>query len=151
QWIPGYWAKVDNGWQWVPGFWLSALMHELTYLPVPPESLETGPPGDPPAPDQIWVPGHWVWNGSNYAWQPGHWIAFHPGWVWTPAEYVCSPNGCIFVDAYWDYSIRRRGVIFAPVQFTGAVYAQPGFYYTPSIVLAVDLLTDYLFCRSHYH
>jgi hypothetical protein len=151
QWIPGYWAKVDNGWQWVPGFWLSALVHELTYLPVPPESLETGPQGDPPAPDQIWVPGHWVWNGTNYAWQPGHWLAFHSGWVWTPAEYVWTPNGCIFVDGYWDYSIRRRGVIFAPVVFNAGVYAQPGFYYTPSVVLAVDLLTDYLFCRPHYH
>ena len=35
-----------------------------------------------------------------------------------PAHYVWAPRGYVFVDGYWDYSLGRRGVLFAPVSFS---------------------------------
>src|SRR5262249_14560339 len=43
QWVPGHWKQADAGWQWVSGFWAVPTQKELTYLPPPPESMETGP------------------------------------------------------------------------------------------------------------
>ena len=30
-----------------------------------------------PAPQPVWVPGSWWWNGFQWVWQPGYW--FFPG------------------------------------------------------------------------
>ncbi len=27
-----------------------------------------------PAPQQVWVPGSWWWNGFQWVWWPGHWV-----------------------------------------------------------------------------
>lgn len=57
-WLPGYWAKVADGYRWVSGYWVEAGGAETEYLAdAPPESLEAGPVGNPPAVDQVWVPG----------------------------------------------------------------------------------------------
>ena len=44
-------------------------------------------------------------------------------------------RGYVFVDGYWDYSIGRRGVLFAPVYFSADMYTQPGFSYSPATVI----------------
>src|SRR5262249_4194811 len=115
QWIPGYWTKTANGYQWGSGFWASAAERDVAYLPPPPESLEAGPSTPPPSATAVWVPGCWIWQERRYAWRPGYWLADRPGWLWMPAHYVWTPSGCVFSDGYWDYSLRRRGLLFAPV------------------------------------
>ena len=105
------------------------------YLPEPPATVEAGPNIAAPSPDDIWLPGSWMWQQNRYAWRPGFWAAAQPDWDWVPAHYVWAPRGYVFVDGYWDYSIGRRGVLFAPVYFPGGMYAQPGFSYSPAMVI----------------
>jgi hypothetical protein len=149
-WIPGYWAPVPGGWQWVPGFWTSADVNEVEYVPAPPPSLEQGPPGPPPSPDQIWEPGCWEWRDGRHVWRQGFWQQGRADWVWEPAHYVSTPRGCIFVDGYWDYATERRGILFAPVHCPPELYAQAGFAFSPSVVVDLADLTDDLFCRPGY-
>jgi hypothetical protein len=149
-WVSGYWTQAAAGFQWVPGFWTSAEQNEVTYLPQPPEIIETGPSIEQPSTNHFWVPGHWSWIGDHYVWRPGYWSRIHPDWVWVPPHYVWCPSGFVFVDGYWDYPVVRRGLLFAPAYFDPVIYRRP-YYYTPSIVWSTHLLTRHLWVRPAYH
>jgi hypothetical protein len=149
-WVSGYWGQNAEGWQWVPGFWTSGEQNEVTYLPPPPETIETGPSIEQPSVNHFWVPGHWHWVDSRYAWRAGYWSRINPDWVWIPAHYVWCPSGYVFVDGYWDYPVVRRGLLFAPAYFQPVAYRRP-YYFTPSIVWSTHLLTDHLWVRPAYY
>jgi hypothetical protein len=103
--------------------------------------------------DGTLLPGNWTWQQNHYALSPGSWAAGEQDWEWTPSYYTWTPRGYVFVDGYWDYSVARRGVIFAPVQFVDGTYSQPGFSYSPSTVInpAVFATHDnHLFLRPSY-
>lgn len=154
QFVPGYWRQVVGGSQWVSGFWYASAHREIEYLPPPPETLEMGPATPAPAPDQIWVPGVWIWRETRYAWRPGYWIAPQANWVWVPARYVWAPAGYVFVGGYWDRPLPQRGLLFAPVQVQPAVIARPAFVYRPSVVIDVNILVGRFFTRpqvGHYY
>ena len=155
EWVPGYWGQTSGGYQWTSGYWADANANdETTYLPPPPATVETGPNIAAPADDYVWTPGCWVWVDGRYAWRPGYWVEVRPDWIWIPACYVYTPHGCVFVDGYWDYSVQRRGVMFAPVYFQAGYYERPHHYYSPSIVISLDIFSDALFCsprRQHYY
>jgi hypothetical protein len=123
-WVPGYWARTTDGWQWVAGFWSPSANTELEYLPAPPAltDADLAPPEVVPSPDRIWVPSCWYWRHSQYIRRPGYWVAAQQDWVWVPTHYVWTPRGYIFVGGHWDYSLRNRGVLFAPVYFPGHHY-----------------------------
>lgn len=150
QWVPGYWGSSRQGAQWTSGYWADATVSAVQYLPAPPATLEVGPNIAPPAPDQSWVPGCWVWYDRHYAWRPGYWETMHPDWNWVPDHYVWAPRGYVFVDGYWDYSVRRRGVLFAPVHFDTGVYTRRGFSYSPTTVIDLAAFSDHLFLRPRY-
>lgn len=153
QWIPGYWNQVDDKWQWVSGYWANQEQKEAVYLPEPPATLENGPQTPQPSNDHIWVPGTWVYRETRYLWQPGYWIVGWPGWIWVPACYVWTPCGYVFVDGYWDYSLRRRGCLFAPFYYD-VVYVRPGWVYRPTVCIDIDVVTAHLWCRprfGHYY
>ena len=60
----------------------------------------------------------------------------------------------MLVSGYWDYLLDHRGLAFAPVAISPAVYARPGFVYTPSVVIDPAIFTFYLFARPawcHYY
>jgi hypothetical protein len=57
----------------------------------------------------------------------------------------------VFVDGYWDYSVARRGVLFAPVYFDASVYARRDYYYSPSTVISLAVFSDHLFVRPRYN
>ena len=151
-WVPGYWTQTAQGWQWTTGFWKSNPAQEITYLPPPPTSLELGPSSPPPSEDHIWVTGCWTWGASRYAWRPGYWMVARPSWVWVPAYYVWTPRGYVFVGGYWDYSMKRRGIVFAPVYFPPSVFyvGRPVVYYSPTVVIDTGMLTFSLFARPRY-
>ena len=101
-----------------------------------------------PAEGCVWSPGNWVYREARYWWRPGSWVEHRPGWVWVPSHYVWSPAVYVFVDGYWDYPLRSRGLLFAPVCFERPVYAQPGWSFTPQYVVNDDCLLGSLFVPS---
>ncbi len=152
QWVPGYWSPAEGGSRWTPGFWSPVAANgQVSYLPVPPRSLEIGPNAPQPGPECLWMPGSWAWAEDRYLWRPGYWFQSQPSWVWVPPSYVPTPAGYVFVDGFWDFPIERRGVIFAPVVFQPAVILQPAYVYTPSVVLSIGGLTANLFIRPSCH
>jgi hypothetical protein len=150
QWVPGYWGRSEHGVQWTSGYWADADVSEIEYLPEPPDTVEAGPNMASPSADQIWIPGCWVWHDGRYAWRPGYWATVQRDWDWVPAHYVWAPRGYVFVEGYWDYSVNRRGVLFAPVYFDAGVYGRPGFSYSPTTVIDLAVFTDHLFVRPNY-
>lgn len=151
QWMPGYWATVESGYQWISGYWADAALTEIQYLPEPPASVEVGPNIAAPSLEHNWLPGCWIWQENRYAWQPGYWAPMQQDWDWVPAHYVCSPRGYVFVNGYYDHSVSRRGVLFAPVYLNSGVYSQRGYRYSPSTVIDLRLFTVHLFSRPRYH
>ncbi|MHB8900299.1 MAG: hypothetical protein ACYC6Y_16235 [Thermoguttaceae bacterium] len=150
QWVPGYWGRSAQGFQWISGYWADASLSEVEYLPEPPGTVEIGPNIAASSADQTWLPGCWVWQQNRYAWRPGFWASVEPDWVWVPAHYVYAPRGYVFVDGYWDYTIDRRGVLFAPVYFDANVYRRPGFSYSPTTAVDLGTFVSHLFLRPRY-
>jgi hypothetical protein len=149
-WVPGYWAQMADGWEWVAGFWTpTTSAGEIEYLPAPP-ALQDVQPSNPPSPDSIWVPSCWYWNQNQYILRPGYWLTAQSDWVWAPSHYVWTPRGYIFVAGNWDYTLERRGVLFAPVYFPRSVYGRVGFSYSPSIVIDIGMLQLSLFTCPRY-
>jgi hypothetical protein len=150
QWVPGYWGKAAQGFQWTSGYWADAAVSNVAHLPEPPATVEAGPNITAPSPDDTWLPGCWVWQNARYAWRPGFWATVQPNWVWVPAHYVWAARGYVFVDGYWDYSIDRRGVLFAPVCFSAGVYGRRGFSYSPTMAIDLGVFASHLFLRPQY-
>jgi hypothetical protein len=73
------------------------------------------------------------------------------GWVWAPSHYVGTPRGYVFVGGHWDYSLRRRGVLFAPVYFPRHYYERPGFSYSLSVAVDIGNLEFGLFTCPRYN
>jgi hypothetical protein len=92
----------------------------------------------------------WLWRQTRYAWRPGFWIRAYLDWAWVPDHYVCSPAGCIFVDGYWDLTLVRRGLLFAPAFIEPGALSRPDFTYTPQVVVNLDVFTDNLFVQPNY-
>jgi YXWGXW repeat-containing protein len=150
QWVPGYWAQTGQVAQWTSGYWADSNATEIQYLPEPPATVEEGPSVAAPSPDEYWLPGCWVWQENRYAWRPGYWATGHRDWDWVPDHYVWTPSGYVFVDGYYDYSVPRRGVVFAPVYFHGGLRTQRGFSYSPATVINADVFVSHLFLRPSY-
>jgi hypothetical protein len=145
KWVPGNWAQAPGGWRWTTGFWAPAAQTQVPYQQPPPASLDYGPAAPALDTNSFYVPGCWILGGSGYLWRPGYWTVGQPGWVWCPAHYAYTPAGCIYVSGYWDYDLADRGLLFAPVSFTGPVWQNPGYYYTPSYCVDVPNLLGSLF------
>ena len=150
QWVPGYWGRAGEGAQWTSGYWADSESSEVEYLPEPPATVEAGPNVPAPSVDHIWLPGCWLWQQNRYAWRPGYWAAGQSNWDWIPAHYVWSPRGYLFVDGYYDYTVARRGVLFAPVYFNSNIYSQRGFSYSPATVINPAVFASHLFLRPRY-
>jgi hypothetical protein len=150
QWVPGYWAAADQNFQWTSGYWADAGQTNVQYLPEPPATIEQGPNIAAPGSDQNWIPGTWIWNQNRYAWQPGYWAPAQQNWMWVPPSYVWAPGGYIFVNGYWDYSVARRGMLFAPVYFNANVLGRQGFSYSPFAVINAAAFANQLFLRPNY-
>jgi hypothetical protein len=72
----------------------------------------------------------------------------------VPSHYRWTPRGYVLEAGHWDYSLDRRGVLFAPVYFPRSVYSRPGFSYSPSIAIDLGVLSVNLFAYprySHYY
>ncbi len=69
----------------------------------------------------VWVEGHWVWQGDQWVWSPGYWIANRPGyvytqgywyddrdWRWYPGTGVVYRPGYVYSRGYWNVRGGRR-------------------------------------------
>ena len=69
---------------------------------------ETTPPpphvemvGEPPSPDQAWLPGHWVWR-NRWVWVAGRWAMVpRSEAVWVPGRWVQRDRGWVWIGGYW--------------------------------------------------
>lgn len=150
QWMPGYWTASGRGSQWISGYWADAQASEVEYLPEPPQTVEAGPNIEAPSANHTWLPGSWIWHENRYAWRPGVWALVQPNWIWNPAHYVWAPRGYVYVNGYYDHSVARRGVMFAPVYFSANTYSRRGFSYSPSMVINPGVFASHLFSRPSY-
>jgi hypothetical protein len=150
QWVSGYWSQSGQGAQWTSGYWADAQANEVEYLPEPPATVEAGPNTAAPSADHAWLPGSWLWQQNRYVWQPGSWAVGQSDWNWVPAYYVWTPRGYVFVDGYYDYSVARRGLLFAPVYFNSGIYRQAGFSYSPAMAISPAIFGSHLFLRPGY-
>lgn len=151
RWVPGYWQAVDGGWQWVSGFWGPTETAELEYVETPPETLETGPSSPAPGEDHFWIPGTWQYSVNDYRWRPGYWYPYRDDWTWISARYVWTPRGCVYIPGYWDYTLARRGFLFAPVYFRAPLYLHVGYRYRPRCWIGYDALLTHLFVQPYRH
>ncbi len=154
QWVPGYWTPSDKGYQWTAGYWYyqnnPQQEHQIAYLPNPPASIEAGPSSPAPSTDYFWVPGCWIWRGSRFVWRAGYWTPGMAEWVWVPAHYLWTPAGAVFIPGHWDYTLPRRGILFAPAYFAPVVYMRPQFRYVPTVVINTGAIEATLFAWPHY-
>lgn len=52
---------------------------------------------------QIWKPGYWSWNGSEYSWIPGEVVPRPaPTAAWFPDHWMWHTYGWAFVPGYWE-------------------------------------------------
>jgi WXXGXW repeat (2 copies) len=67
----------------------------------PPPQAENPPPT--PGPSYVWAPGHWWWDGTQYAWKPGSYVA-PPTTVarWRPGYWEQGPTGWVWIDGSWN-------------------------------------------------
>lgn len=145
QYVPGYWARTEDGWQWVPGYFAPEQQAEAPqYVPEPPAMLDAGPSVPAPDDNSFYTPGWWSYNDGEYFWRPGFWAPYRPGFVWVCPRYLWSPRGWIFCNGYWDYPFGRRGLLFAPLALRGGW--GPGWAYRPRF--AVGGLLNGLFWRA---
>ena len=51
-----------------------------------------------------WRPGHWMWDGANWAWTNGTMSSRPtPQAVWEPGHWVAAPvGGYLWVDGRWE-------------------------------------------------
>jgi hypothetical protein len=164
QWVAGYWRESGGAWQWVAGYWGPAPpppapgqpvqpVRADNFLPAPPATPDAVPPGAAPSADAFFIPGYWAYNGTTYAWRAGYWARVQPGYVWVTAHYRWTPAGYVFIPGYWDFTVSRRGVLYAPVVISPSVVTV-GYVYTPSYAVRDTLVLDTLFVRpaySHYY
>jgi hypothetical protein len=150
-WVPGYWSQVPGGWEWISGFWSPSGAQNIQYLPAPPVIEDLEPVTVQPSPDMIWVPPCMYWYNGHYVRRAGYWLTAQSSWVWVPAHYVVTPRGYVFADGHWDYSLDRRGVLFAPVYFSGSAHLRAGYTFSPGIVVDLGLLSVSLFTYPRYN
>ena len=69
--------------------------------PGPPPAADNIPPS--PAPNALWIPGYWSYDGVRYGWMAGHWEIPPPNArTYMAAHWENQGNGYAFVQGYWQ-------------------------------------------------
>lgn len=67
----------------------------------PPTPAEVQPP--PPAPNALWVPGYWIYDGRTYTWMSSRWEIPPPlATSYVPAHSEMRDGRPVFVPGYWQ-------------------------------------------------
>lgn len=117
-WIPGLWRQFDElGWVWLNGFWSESALDKAVFLQDNPPDAIAEIPGFPESANYFWGQGSWIYQPQEhkYEWLNGTWVPLDPHWVLAPSHYEWRPEGYIYIPAYWDWPLDRRGEIFEAV------------------------------------
>lgn len=75
------------------------VVQQVPQMPPPPATDMVTPS---PAPNAVWIPGYWSYNGNSYAWVAGHWEIPPPNsHSYIAAHWENQGSGYFFVPAYW--------------------------------------------------
>ncbi len=69
---------------------------EIMATSEPPEPVYEEPP-PAPAPDHVWIPGYWNWDGGQWAWSYGYWRAPMVGYTYVAPYYEVVNGQVVFV------------------------------------------------------
>jgi WXXGXW repeat (2 copies) len=73
-----------------------------TAAPYPPPGILAEIPPRAPAPNSLWLVGHWNWNGAKYVWTPGQYIQRPaPTANWMPGYWEQQTRGWVWTDGHW--------------------------------------------------
>jgi len=80
------------------------------YAPPPPSAPAYDEPVPPPRRGQVWVQGHWEWQGDNYYWVHGKFEAARPGYYYEQPLWRQQGNRWAFRGGAWtrDNGLRNR-------------------------------------------
>ncbi len=71
--------------------------------PYPPPGPVIEEPTVAPAPGDVWIPGHWEWNGRQYVWAAGQWVGPpNTDSVWVPRHQEWNGHEWITVPGHWE-------------------------------------------------
>lgn len=92
----------------------SVLASACVVAPVPPRRVVYAPVAPPPprvevipvapSPVNVWIPGHWVWDGRGHVWAPGHWETRRAGYEYVPGHWVAEGPRWRYAGGEW---VRR--------------------------------------------
>ena len=92
--------------QWAPG---SVVVDQA---PPPPQAEVQG---NPPTPDQHWVPGYWHWAGNRYLWNAGRWAAPPaPNMVYEAPRWDNRGGHWVFSEGRWNAPPAAPNVVYEP-------------------------------------
>ena len=151
RWVPGYWNQKGDDWQWVRGFWFPHDQPRLRYLPSPPPAKEE-PELAQLDDDQFAVRGYWTHAGGQYVWNRGFKARRKQGWQWMPSRYTWTPAGSLYLPGYWDYELKRRGLLFGPLSAAveGAASGAGTVLRAPTATIDLPRLSEVLIARPEY-
>ena len=61
------------------------------YIPAPPSPRREATPRARRG--QVWVSGHWEWQGRRHVWTPGYWVKARAGYQYRQPQWVQKRNG----------------------------------------------------------
>jgi hypothetical protein len=69
-----------------------------------------------PGPNQVYLAGHWEWDGNRYVWAQSHYARRpHPHAVWLEGHWQSSQNGWFWQKGHWvGIGKAKPRVIAAP-------------------------------------
>ena len=90
----------------------------------PPLRVEAQPPA--PAAGNVWIPGHWIWRGTQHEWVSGHWVVPpEGGLVWEPARWVADGGQWSFYEGHWRLAAApAQPVVYQPAPVTQPVVVE---------------------------
>ncbi|MBX9836524.1 MAG: YXWGXW repeat-containing protein [Burkholderiaceae bacterium] len=70
------------------------------YLPAPPPPRHEAVPHSRRG--QVWVEGHWEWQGRRHVWMPGYWVQARPGQQYRPPRWEQRDGRWEMQGGRWD-------------------------------------------------
>jgi WXXGXW repeat (2 copies) len=71
--------------------------------PYPPPATLAQIPPPVPAPNSLWMVGHWNWTDARFVWTPGRYIQRpEPTANWMPGHWEQESGGWVWTDGHWS-------------------------------------------------
>lgn len=103
EWIGPRWVNEGGAWVYRPGHWRvveQVVPTEVVVESAPPAPIiEEVPVARPQG--QVWIPGHWWWQGNHHVWLRGHFEMERRGMAWEPAHWTAEGGRWHFAPGHW--------------------------------------------------